>query len=68
MIYCCFQVLLLVVLWSPCGIYMYLKARLIWIRQRQLELIANYMVEVSVPTMILFCMKSAKMLLIYING
>ena len=29
---------------------------------------ANFMVEASIPTMILFCAKSAKMLLVYING
>ena len=28
----------------------------------------NSMVEANVPTMILFCVKSAEMLLIYING
>ena len=44
------------------------KARLVLIRLRRLELIAIYVIEASVPTIILFCVKSAKMLLIYING
>ena len=30
--------------------------------------LANFMIEASGPTMILFCVKSAKMLLIFING
>ena len=37
-------------------------------RLRQLEQKSNFMVEASVPTMILFCVKSAEILLIYING
>ena len=28
----------------------------------------NYIVEASIPTIILFCVKSVKMLMIYING
>ena len=36
-------------------------------RLRRLEQIANSMVEASVPTMILFCVKFAEML-IYTNG
>ena len=44
------------------------NARLVLIRLWQSEQIANYMIEASVPTMILFCVKSVKMLMIYING
>ena len=38
--------------------------------QRGLEQVhvATFLIEASVSTMILFCVKSAKMLLIYING
>ena len=42
------------------------RARLVLIRLRRLEQIANYMMEASVPTMIFFCVKSAKMLMTYI--
>ena len=44
------------------------KARLVLIRLRRLEQIANCTIEASVLTMILFCLKSAKMLMIYITG
>ena len=37
-------------------------------RLRRLEIVANYVVEASVSTIILFCVKSAKMLMTYING
>ena len=37
-------------------------------RLKRLELKADYVVETSIHTTILFCAKSAKMLMIYING
>ena len=37
-------------------------------RLRRLELIPNYVVEASVSTIILFCVKSTKVLINYVNG